>query len=467
MRAFFSRARHAGVVGVAVGSFTVVTPAFSRCEDLTFAEARDRLRSKNETVTAAARFEEERRQEQSATRGLRRPRVDLGARFTRIDEPITIDLDPIRTVILQLHPTVPPAAVPPFVQPVQDEEFWKAELRLTWPLFTGGRISAANKAAGARLADAQQQRHQVEDAVTSELVRRYFGVRLARRVLDVRAQVVDGLERHLHQASRLEEEGFISRAERLHAEVARAEAGRQQRRASQDLELARTALGNTLATPDEVDPVSPLFVLHEVESLGHFQGLAQAAHPGLGRAAAQRELAHQGVRAEKAAFLPEVFAFGVRELHEEDLTLLEPTWAVGVAARVTLLDGGERRGRLAAARLREERAALLARKAARDVGTLVEKAYRELLKARDQFDTLESTRTLAEENLRTRTRAFEEGFATSLEVVDARLSLARVELERLAAAYDFCVALADLLEASGQSARFEEYRARADLEVDP
>ena len=58
-----------------------------------------------------------------------------------------------------------------------------------------------------------------------------------------------------------------------------------------------------------------------------------------------------------------------------------------------------------------------------------------------------------------RTRAFEEGLATSLDVVDARLSLSRVELERLAAAYEFDVALADLLEASGQGARFEQLLA--------
>ncbi len=58
-----------------------------------------------------------------------------------------------------------------------------------------------------------------------------------------------------------------------------------------------------------------------------------------------------------------------------------------------------------------------------------------------------------------RTRAFEEGVATSLDVVDARLSLAKVELGRLASARDLDVALAELLEAAGLTERYEALRA--------
>jgi outer membrane protein TolC len=100
------------------------------------------------------------------------------------------------------------------------------------------------------------------------------------------------------------------------------------------------------------------------------------------------------------------------------------------------------------------------------VATLVEQKHRELRQAREQFESLDATVTLAGESLRVRTLAFDEGLATSLEVVDARLALARVELKRLAAAYEFDVALAELLSACGESSRFDEYRKRADVEVE-
>ncbi len=65
-----------------------------------------------------------------------------------------------------------------------------------------------------------------------------------------------------------------------------------------------------------------------------------------------------------------------------------------------------------------------------------------------------------------RTRAFEEGFGTSIDVVDARNTLARVRLARLAAAFDFDVALANLLTTAGASQRFADFLADADVEVE-
>ncbi len=88
------------------------------------------------------------------------------------------------------------------------------------------------------------------------------------------------------------------------------------------------------------------------------------------------------------------------------------------------------------------------------------------MKAREQFDALQTSMNFADENLRARRRAFEEGLATSLEVVDAQLSLSAAEVERLRAAYAFDIALAQLLEASGQGKDFPRYLAAAQMEVE-
>lgn len=426
---------------------------------MTFGEALDRMRATHQSLQASDRERATREEERKAARSLYWPRVDATARYTRIDAPIEIDLGPIRNVILSLHPQVPPSRVPPFVEHVQDESFWRADVRATWPIFTGGKITAANRAAEARVDDAQHARRLTEDALTSELVRRYFGLRLALSARDIRAGVLDGLDRHLRDAARLEEEGLISRAEKLHAEVARADADRQFKRAQQDVEIARAGLANLLSTDGAGDPASPLVTGVGVGPLDRFQEAALRLHPAFGRFAAQRSLAAQALKAERGRFLPDVYVFGMRELHEADLTILDPKWAAGVGASFTLFDGFDRSHRVAAARIQEQRVGDLEDRARRDVSTLVEKRYRELDKAREQFDALVPALELGRENLRVRTRAFEEGLATSLDVVDARLSLSRVELERLAAAYDFDVALADLLEASGQSERFEQLLA--------
>ncbi|HNX49706.1 MAG TPA: TolC family protein [Thermoanaerobaculaceae bacterium] len=435
--------------------------------DLSFPDAVTLLQQRNEALAAARAEVSQREEEAGVAAGLAWPRLDATARYTRIDEPITIDLDPIRQVILKLHPNVPSAVVPPFTLQVQDDTFWKADLRLSWPVYTGGKIDAARDAAGAELRTAQAAQRQTDETLTSELARRYFALRLARRAREVRASVVEGLDQHVQHAACLEEEGMIARAERLHAEVARAETARQLARSERDVELARLALASILSSDEaDVEPSTRLFLLASVEPEVEFVQHALEANPILARIAAQRALAAVGSRAERARYVPDVFIFGMHELHPSDLTILEPDWALGVGASLNLFDGFSREHRVAAARAREQRVELTEQRARRDIATLVEKRYRELVTARDLFMTLKHTQGLAEENLRVRTRAFEEGMGTSLDVVDARLALSRVELEQATAAYDFVVALAELLEASGQESRFGEYLARADVEVE-
>jgi outer membrane protein TolC len=434
-------------------------PAGTGTTSLTFGEALARMRASHESLQAIDKERAQREEERKATRSLYLPKVDFSARFVRMDAPIEMDLSPIRDVVLMLHPQVPASRVPPFVETIQNESYWKANLFTTWPIFTGGKVQAANGAAEARVRDVEADRRIAEETLSTDLVRRYFGLRLAASAREVRADVLKGLDQHLRDATRLEEEGLISRAEKLHAAVAQADADRQFKRAVQDVEIARAGLANILSQPDAGDPSSPLIVRVPVESLETFEEVAQKNHPALAKFAAQRNLAGQALKADRGRWLPDVNLFGVRELHEADLTILDPKWAVGVAVNFTVFDGFGRGHRVAAAKLQQGKVGDLEQRARRDITTLVEKRYRELLKTAEQYDALGAALELGEENLRVRSRAFEEGLATSLDVVDARLSLSRVELERLAAAYDFDVALADLLEASGQGERFEQLLA--------
>ncbi len=448
--------------------FPPALPAFGL--EVSLPEARARMRASHEALKAAGHEVSERQAEVGAADALQWPRIEANARYTRLDGPITIDLDPVRQVILALHPGVPPAAVPPFILDVQDEAYGRADLRLTWPLFTGGKVDAARDAAGARLADANAARRSVEEGLSAELARRYFAVRLAARAVSVRTEVLAGLDEHVRSARRLEEEGFLSTAERLHADVARTDADRELKASRHDLALAREALASLLSLPaeesDALVPTTPLFVLATLPPLDELKRTALDANPALARLSATSDLAGAGLAGEKARWYPELAVFGYRELYKGGLTLLDPVWAAGVTARWTLFDGLSREKGIVAARERVARVDELTKRARRDVETLVEKKYREARKAQEQAEAFETALSLARENLRVRSRAFEEGVATSLDVVDARNSLARVELGKLAAARDFDVALAELLEAAGQTEQYEALRAGASGDVE-
>lgn len=443
-----------------------LSPQTACSADLTFREALDAMLGANESVRSARSEIERSQHEFKAARGLYFPKVSLSGRWTRIDDPIYIDLDPIRNLILTLHPAVPPQTVPPFKHKVQDESFWKSQLNTVWPVFTGGSISAANRAAEAGTREADAGLRRTVNSLTAELAQVYFAVRLADQVTAVRSEAVRALDRHLFEAQRLHQEGLIARAELLHAQVARTQADREDKAARRDQDLARTALANILATEEPVTAGTPLFMVSGIEPVEEFIDKSRSGHPVLEQLTAIRDKANENVRAKKAGHLPQVYLFGMRELHEGGLTVLDPSWAVGVGADLSLFEGFSRLNQVQAARRLEEKAELMLKKTERDLKTLVSSKYQELMKAREQFDALQASLALADENLRVRQRAFEEGLATSLEVVDARLTLSAIEVERLRSAYDFDVALARLLEASGRGDEFIHYLTQAATEVE-
>lgn len=458
--------------GLPTRLFCLALLMFSRdpvgAEELGFREAWERTQSVNPSL-GAARVEVERRAEQQrAARSLYGPQIELTGRYTVIDDPITIDLDPIREVILGLHPSVPPTLIPSFVTDIQDDQFLRAQVTAVWPVYAGGRIRAAQRAAAAETSEATADARRQTQNMFTEMVRRFYGAQLARMAKDTRESVLAGLDRHVEQARQLEAEGFIARSELLNARVARDEAWRELRKAELQVEIAGIALAALLDQDEPVAPTSPLFVVtRPLEPVSVFLLGCEASNPTLELMSARQDQAAEGVAVEQGKLRPEVFLFGIKELNPDGLTVLDPDWAAGIGVRMVLWDRSDRTRRLAAARLLERRVELISDDVRRRLWTAVEHAYRKVSEAQDQFQSLVSSLDAARESVRVHEVSFREGQATSLEVVDARLALARVETERAAVARDFVVALSTLLEMSGQTERFFGFEARADVRILP
>ena len=80
---------------------------------------------------------------------------------------------------------------------------------------------------------------------------------------------------------------------------------------------------------------------------------------------------------------------------------------------------------------------------------MVQEIYSQLQEAKDEVNTLQTTIAMSEELLRIRRKSFEEGMATSTEVVDAEVMLSKVRIAMLLAYYQFDVSLASLCSVCG------------------
>ena len=301
--------------------------------------------------------------------------------------------------------------------------------------------------------------------MTVQLAQAYFGQRLAEQAVDVRRDVRDGLNRHLSDAEKLEREGFATRAQRLQATVARDKAEREYQKTVNDLATLKAALATLLRSGGEVQPVSPLFVQRvPLEPVTSFERTAQARQPQIARLRAM--VAGRTGRA-RAAGQAEAADLRLRPVRlppprRNDRPGLGVRHRAEIHLPVTELAAGADQRRACA----EEQAEAGLREAENQVALGVRKAWNELETARQQFVLLDSSIAQAQENLRLQELAFREGQATSMDVIDARLGLGGARVERAQAAYQYDIALARLLEISGQMDRFEEFRRRADEVID-
>jgi len=85
---------------------------------------------------------------------------------------------------------------------------------------------------------------------------------------------------------------MIARAERLHAEVAWAEAEREYKRAKRNEKIAQTALSNILSSEYTIDPTSSLFLLRKVEFLAEFRSRVIGNNLILTQIAAKKDADH-------------------------------------------------------------------------------------------------------------------------------------------------------------------------------
>ncbi|MDE7122752.1 MAG: TolC family protein, partial [Alistipes sp.] len=182
---------------------------------LSLEEALSATLADNPAMKAAAFEEKAAREERRAAIGLRMPRIGLTGAYAYMAKDIGFDFNDLKGPANQMagqllgSGLVPPSQIPAiqgllapimgadWFLKVQDRSLGFVGGEVTLPIWMGGKINAANRAARINELAAAEAGHQTRNALVSELVERYFGLALARQVVAVRQQVVDGVRKHL------------------------------------------------------------------------------------------------------------------------------------------------------------------------------------------------------------------------------------------------------------------------------
>lgn len=350
------------------------------------------------------------------------------------------------------------------VFPLTPRNLTTIDLTAEWVLFSGGKRLYAAKIGDTMVDMARENRAQTRATQQILLVESYYGLRLAQEVVEVCEETYRALQKHYENALKLEATGMIDKAARLFAQVNMDEARRQLEAARKDesvVQQALQALLNADNTPAQANivPTSPLFINKELPPREEFIQTVQTGNYQLNLLRMQKQIAKQQVRIDQSSYMPSIALFGKQTLYSHGIqSNLVPRTMIGVGFTWNLFDGLDREKRIRQSKLTSQSLALGQAKAKDDLAVSVDKLYSQMQKAQDNVSALNTTIELSEELVRMRKKAFAEGMATSTEVVDAETLLSQVKVARLAAYYEYDVALMNLLALCGTPERFKRYQ---------
>ncbi|MGR5092680.1 TolC family protein [Vibrio maritimus] len=453
---------------LALGALLGTLSLSSLAAEVSFDEAWQLLQQNNNSLAAQRANVERYGHLKDASSSLNLPKVTVGANYTRLDQDVTLNGQQFADSLSGV-PNIPGlgqalgSLLGGVTSTLEHKDIFSSSIRAVWPIFTGGRITAAQTAAEGKKEEAQSQLAMEVQARYEDLSKYYFSVILAKNVVDTRMAVEKGLTKHRDFAIKLEEQGQIARVERLQAEASLDKAVVERKKAEHSLNIAQAALTQVLGQTETVEPRDELFINRNLPPLDAFVDQTLDTYPGLAILDAKEKQASSLMKAEKGKYYPEVYAYGDYSLyHGDSLTSqLKPDWLVGIGVSVPLLENTGRSEQMKAANSAVSQVQFLRKQARQDLSVLVEKTYLEAQQALDEVQGLNSSIQLAQENLKLRQKAFSQGLGRSLDVVDAELYLASIKTQQDAASFQYLLSLNKLLALSSEMNNFATYKHNA------
>lgn len=415
-----------------------------RAETMGFGEAVERAVEKTPEVGAAQASVSAAERQAAGTKALRYPSLRAEGNVLRWNEPLLVNFGPMTM------PGTPPAA--PLV--VRDQ--YTAALSLTIAQPISGLFALSRQVAidSIGVAAAQAETAQAKLNVAQRAASAYLAVLLAQAEAEVAEKAVAQIDAQLERAQRQEAAGVLNKVDVLRLISARDAAKLDLVNAQTNVEVARAQLGLAInvapeAVPDVVDnlpdPPRPL-----VATDADVAKAAANTRPEMRLAAAQVEQAEAARGVAKSDWLPNVNAVGTFQ-HVRGQGPFQPrdAWFVGATMTWDIWSWGSTYQGVKAADAR----ALAAQRSAEAVQNQVLVEARErLLEARAAYATLEPARTALEaatEAHRIQSLRYQEGVATTTDILAAETDLSRARSGYAQARYRYYQAQVALARATG------------------
>jgi outer membrane protein TolC len=352
----------------------------------------------------------------------------------------------------------------------QNSQSWNANITVTQPVLAGGRLASARRSS-ALTKEAALSNYRALVANTLLDVRiAYLDVLLAIEQIHVQEASVQLLERELADTRRRFEAGTVPRFNVLRAEVELANARPPLIRARNQLRTGRNNLATLLGfdVPKDAGDEIPLALSDSLQaekldvSLSGAINKALQTRPELEASRTAVRLRGEDVIQARADYFPTLggtAGYGWQSRNfVQDLSQDLNGWTVGAQVTWNVFDFGTTRGKVRAARSREEKARIDIGDVQRRIELEVRTAHSGFTEAREVLASQSKVIEQADEALRLANARAEAGSGTQLDVLSAQTALTQARTVYSQALHDWSVARARLERAMGDGVSVERVR---------
>lgn len=319
-----------------------------------------------------------------------------------------------------------------------------SRLDLQWSIYTGGRLSALTRAAGAEAEAAGHDRDAARADLKLEITRSFLAVLTARAASDVVRQALERTNAHLTDVRNQLSVGLIPPSDVLTVEAQQAHQRMLSIEADTIVETTtaefKRLVGLDQSAPIELVPSGSVAVQASpsprdpaVSANGVVE--ARANRPERKALAFRIMAAEDRVASASAGHLPVLTAVAGYDLARPNLKIFplqdtwKPSWDVGVNVRWSLFDGGRVRAETAEAAANRRAAEARLRDFDAAVEVEVRQRMAELTSAIAAIEAAGVGVKAAAEARRVIAERFSAGVATNTEVLDAQTALLQADLD--------------------------------------
>ncbi|OTG83666.1 TolC family protein [Acinetobacter sp. ANC 4648] len=465
-------------VALLTASITHASTTFAG--SLSYIQAEQSILQDSYSSQASQAFQQASQLEADAVKGLGLPRIDFNVRAYAFHNEVDIPLNSFKNNLEQtlsqgINDRIDQTNLPPNISyPLKDglnqtihngvglfpdsanvvleDQVVRPTVSVLMPLYTGGLTSSAKEVANIKAQRSQLTTKQQQDLQRLEIIQAYFNTQLQKQLLNSSYSNFNAMQTHYSNALKLEQQGFISKGQRMQFEVAKNNAERLEQNAEANFRSSLFQLNNLLQSSQITDLTTPLFVNSvQSQSLNTLLKTYQDQSTLIRKMQMDTQLANANVKVQSAAKKPNLFAFGEYSLDEKQ------NWIVGVVARYNLFSGIDKNKSIQAAELQRYASELLTERTKQEIENIIYKSYSEMASAQRSQQLIQQNMLAAQENLRIQTLSFKEDMGTATQVIDAQNALNGLKSEMALNAYKYVISLATLLQSHGSIDQFQNY----------